>query len=95
MGKLPRVSGNQLIKYLVNKKGFHISHRKGSHVSLRNDLTHRFTSIPSKNEDLGTGLLRQILEDCAITRDEFIADYESRVVYLMVSVHPWQSLFEN
>ncbi|MDE1764769.1 MAG: type II toxin-antitoxin system HicA family toxin [Thaumarchaeota archaeon] len=80
MDKLPKVSGNQLIKYLVNKKGFRISHRKGSHVSLRNDVNHRFTSIPSKNEDLGTGLLLQIIEDCGIAREEFIVDYQKNLV---------------
>ncbi|MEM3090008.1 MAG: hypothetical protein QXY22_05510 [Candidatus Nitrosotenuis sp.] len=46
MGKIPRVSGNQLIKYLVNKKGFQVSHRKGSHVSLHKS-THKFTPVPS------------------------------------------------
>jgi predicted RNA binding protein YcfA (HicA-like mRNA interferase family) len=74
--KLPRVSGNHLIKYLVNKKGFVISHRKGSHVSLLNDTTHRFTSVPSKSDELGIGLLGQILEDCGITREEFIQDIQ-------------------
>ncbi|QLH08590.1 type II toxin-antitoxin system HicA family toxin [Candidatus Nitrosotenuis sp. DW1] len=77
MGKIPRVSGNQLIKYLVNKKGFQVSHRKGSHVSLQHDTKHTFTSIPSKNDDLGTGLMLQILDDCGITREEFISDYQS------------------
>jgi predicted RNA binding protein YcfA (HicA-like mRNA interferase family) len=80
VNKLPRISGNQLIKYLVNKKEFRISNRKGSHVSLRNDVNHRFTSIPSKNEDLGTGLLLQILQDCSITREEFIVDYQKNLV---------------
>lgn len=77
MGKIPRVSGNQLIKYLINKKGFQMSHRKGSHVSLQHDDKHKFTSIPSKNDDLGTGLMLQILDDCGITREEFISDYQS------------------
>jgi predicted RNA binding protein YcfA (HicA-like mRNA interferase family) len=80
MGKIPRVSGNQLIKYLVNKKGFQISHRKGSHVSLRNENKQRFTSVPSKNDDLGTGLMLQILDDCGITREEFISDYQNRLL---------------
>jgi predicted RNA binding protein YcfA (HicA-like mRNA interferase family) len=77
MGKIPRVSGNQLIKYLVNKKGFQVSHRKGSHVSLHNESTHKFTSVPSKNDDLGTGLMLQILDDCGIARDEFVSDYQN------------------
>ncbi len=75
--KIPRVSGNQLIKYLVNKKGFLVSHRKGSHVSLHNDAEHKFTSVPSKNDKLGTGLMLQILDDCGITREEFIQDYQN------------------
>jgi predicted RNA binding protein YcfA (HicA-like mRNA interferase family) len=77
MGKIPRVSGNQLIKYLVNKKGFQISHRKGSHVSLQHNNKHKFTSIPSKSDELGTGLMLQILDDCGITREEFISDYQN------------------
>jgi len=68
VSKLPRVSGNMMIKYLVNKKGFRKSHQKGSHVSLRNDGMSRFTSVPSKNDELGTGLTKQILDDCGITR---------------------------
>ncbi len=80
MSKLPRVSGNHIIKYLVNKKGFRVSHRKGSHVSLRNDNTQRFTSVPSKNDELGTGLLGQILDDCGISRTEFVQDYHNKLV---------------
>ncbi|HEX5457893.1 MAG TPA: type II toxin-antitoxin system HicA family toxin [Candidatus Nitrosotalea sp.] len=80
MTKLPRVTGNQLIKYLINKKGFRQSHQKGSHVSLRNDISNRFTSVPAKNKELGTGLTRQILEDCGITRNEFVQDYQDGAI---------------
>ena len=80
MSKLPRVTGNQMIKYLTNKKGFRISHQKGRHVSLRNDNTRRFTSVPSKNEELGTGLTKQILDDCGINRDEFTQDYHNGLI---------------
>lgn len=80
MSKLPRVTGNQLIKYLINKKGFRISHQKGSHVSLYSDSTHRFTSVPSKNEELGTGLIRQILDDCGIDRITFSQDYQNGLI---------------
>ena len=69
-----------MIKYLVNKKGFRKSHQKGSHVSLRNDDTNRFTSVPAKNEELGTGLTKQILDDCGITRDEFMHDYQNGLI---------------
>ncbi|MDH2908296.1 MAG: type II toxin-antitoxin system HicA family toxin [Candidatus Nitrosotalea sp.] len=80
MSKLPRVSGNAIIKYLVNKKGFCISHQKGSHVSLRNDDSNRFTSVPAKNDELGIGLTKQILDDCGITRDEFTQDYQNGLI---------------
>ena len=80
MSKLPRVSGNAMIKYLVNKKGFRKSHQKGSHVSLRNERMGRFTSVPSKNDELGTGLTKQILDDCGITREEFTLDYQNGLI---------------
>ena len=81
MSKLPRVSGNALIKYLVNKKGFQISHQKGSHVSLHGGGDrNKFTSVPSKNEELGVGLIQQILDDCEITRDDFITDYQNGLI---------------
>jgi predicted RNA binding protein YcfA (HicA-like mRNA interferase family) len=69
-----------VIKYLVNKKGFQISHQKGSHVSLCNDDSNRFTSVPAKNDELGTGLTKQILDDCAIIRDEFTQDYQNGLI---------------
>lgn len=80
MSKLPRVSGNAIIKYLVNKKGFQISHQKGSHVSLRNYDLNKFTSVPAKNDELGIGLIKQILEDCGITRDDFTLDYQNGLI---------------
>ncbi len=80
MSKLPRVSGNVLIKYLVNKKVFRISRQKGSHVSLRNDELNRFTSVPAKNGELGAGLTKQILDDCGIIRDEFTLDYQNGLI---------------
>lgn len=80
MTKLPRVTGNQLIKYLINKKGFRNTHQKGSHVSLRHDVENKFTSIPAKNEVLGPGLSMQILNDCGISREEFTLDYQHGLI---------------
>ena len=80
MSKLPRVSGNVIIKYPINKKEVQISHQKGSHVSLRNYDLNRFTSVPAKNGELGIGLIKQILEDCGITRDDFTLDYQNGLI---------------
>ncbi|MHB8546773.1 MAG: type II toxin-antitoxin system HicA family toxin [Nitrosotalea sp.] len=40
----------------------------------------RFTSVPAKNDELGTGLIKQILDDCGITRDEFTLDYQNGLI---------------
>ena len=80
MSKLTRVTDNPMMKYLTNKKGFGISHQKGQYVSLHNDDTHRFTSVPTKNEELGTGLTKQILNDCRIDRDGFTRDHHNRLI---------------
>jgi predicted RNA binding protein YcfA (HicA-like mRNA interferase family) len=70
--KLPRITGNQMIKYLVNKKGFVKTAQKGSHVSLHSN--DRWTTVPAKNEELGPGLILTILDDAGISRDDFILE---------------------
>ena len=45
MNKIPRITGNVMVKYLI-KKGFSVSSRKESHVTLRCD--HISKTIPAK-----------------------------------------------
>ncbi|MGI0009582.1 MAG: type II toxin-antitoxin system HicA family toxin [Nitrosopumilaceae archaeon] len=78
MTKLPRITGNQMIKYLVNKKGFTKTAQKGSHVSLRSN--DRWTTVPAKNEALGPGLILTILDDAGIGRDDFIHDWQNGLI---------------
>ena len=54
MTKIPRISGNAMIKYLI-KKGCIITNRKGSHVVLRRD--HVPVSVPAGSNKLKIGLL--------------------------------------
>lgn len=69
MSKLPSLTGNQLIKAL-QKIGFDVARVKGSHHILIH-VDGRRTVVPvHSGEDIGTGLLSQILRDCQITRDE-------------------------
>ncbi len=75
--KIPKVSGNEMIKYLI-KNGYVVTHRKGSHVTLRNNEL--FTTIPAKNHKLGIGLLLKILSNITISREEFIEDYDSGII---------------
>jgi len=77
MTKIPRISGNVMIKYLT-QKGFSITHRKGSHVTLRKNNT--FTTVPAGNNTLKTGLLLGILGDVMISREEFVNDYNVGLV---------------
>jgi predicted RNA binding protein YcfA (HicA-like mRNA interferase family) len=69
MSKLPSLTASQLISAL-QKIGFIIARVKGSH----NILIHadgRRTVIPvHSGQDIGIGLLSQILRDCQLTKDE-------------------------
>ena len=78
MTKLPRITGNQMIKYLVNKKGFVKTAQRGSHVSLHSN--DRWTTVPAKNEELGPGLILTILDDVGISRDDFIHDWQNGLI---------------
>ena len=75
--KFPRITGDQMIKYLI-KKGFTAIRQRGSHVSMRNDNI--FTSVPRKTSKLGIGLTFTILKDSFISKDEFLEDYKQGLV---------------
>jgi len=69
MSKLPRITGNQLIKAL-QKLDFVVARIKGSHHVLIHEDGRRTVVPVHSGEDIGNGLLSQILKDCQITRDE-------------------------
>ena len=73
MPRLPVVAGSDLVKYLASK-GFHPVRQKGSHLFLRSD-DGRYTTIPMRN-DIGPGLLLQILADVGITREQFMEEWD-------------------
>ncbi len=70
MTRLPRVRATQVITAL-HKVGFDVVRVKGSHhVLARSDG--RTTVVPvHAGEDVGPGLLRQILRDADLTVDQF------------------------
>ncbi len=74
MTKIPKISGNAMIRYLV-KKRFTILRQRGSHVRLRKDSM--FVTVPAGNSRLKTGTLLGLLGEIGIDRDEFIQDYEN------------------
>lgn len=56
----------------LQKAGFDVVRRKGSHVLVRHP-DGRTTVVPvHKGEDLGRGLLRKIIHDADLTKEEFL-----------------------
>ena len=56
----------------LQKAGFDVLRQRGSHVFLRHP-DGRATVVPiHKGEDLGRGLLRKIIHDAELTREEFL-----------------------
>lgn len=70
--KLPVISGKELIKILYKDFNFRPIRQKGDHVTITNDSI--FVTVPLHDE-LDTGTLKSILEDCRISREEFLEFY--------------------
>ncbi|NJL84495.1 MAG: type II toxin-antitoxin system HicA family toxin [Chloroflexaceae bacterium] len=69
MSKLPSPTGEQLIRGL-RKAGFVVARIKGSHHILIHPDGRRTVVPVHSGENIGSGLLSQILRDCNITKDE-------------------------
>ncbi|MBC8456687.1 MAG: type II toxin-antitoxin system HicA family toxin [Deltaproteobacteria bacterium] len=71
MSKLPILSGREVIK-ILSKIGFEVVRQRGSHVYLRY-ADGRATVVPiHKGRDIDRGLLRKVIRDAKISRDEFL-----------------------
>lgn len=69
--KLKPVASEKLIKVL-EKIGFARARQKGSHVFLKHP-DGRATVVPvHKGEEIGRGLLRKIIKDAKLSREEFL-----------------------
>lgn len=65
------VKAEKVIKILI-KIGFKPVRRRGSHVILRRE-DGRVTVVPvHKGEEIGRGLLRKIIKDAGLSRDDFL-----------------------
>ena len=70
MGKLPRLTGKEVIAAL-RKIDFDVIRIRGSHHFVQHP-DGRCTVVPvHSGETLGIGLLNQILKDCQVDRDDF------------------------
>jgi predicted RNA binding protein YcfA (HicA-like mRNA interferase family) len=68
--KLVPVSGRELCK-LVEKLGFQKVHQVGSHVRYVHPDGRKTTIPVHGNEDLGKGLILEILKQIKLTREDF------------------------
>lgn len=70
MPKLPRIKARELIK-ILNKLGFEEIRQRGSHKFFKHP-DGRVTTVPfHQQEELGVGLLRDILNQIQISPEEF------------------------
>ena len=77
MSKIPKISGNVMVRYL-QRKGFVITQRKGSHATLKNSDT--ITIVPLGNKILPIGTQHKILSYADISREEFVYDHNNGIV---------------
>jgi predicted RNA binding protein YcfA (HicA-like mRNA interferase family) len=69
MHRLPIISGDDFVK-AMSKIGYQWDHTEGSHMILFHPSRGRL-SIP-RHKELGRGLLRALVRDTGLTRDEFL-----------------------
>ena len=69
MARLPVISGDEFVK-VMNKMGYVWDHTEGSHMILLHPSRHRL-SVP-RHKELGRGLLRSLIRDAGLSREEFI-----------------------
>ena len=72
MSKLPRgLSGKEVIKAL-ERVGFYIKRRKGSHIVLRRDSPFAQVVVPD-HKSIDTGTLASILDGAGLSVEDFIS----------------------
>ena len=69
MPRLPIISGGDFVK-AVQKVGYVWDHTEGSHMILLHPSGRRL-SVP-RHKELGRGLLRFLIRDVGLSREEFI-----------------------
>jgi len=71
MSKLPILTGEKIVKTL-QKAGFEIIRQRGSHMLLRHRDGRTTVTPIHKGSDVDRGLLRKIINDADLTREEFV-----------------------
>lgn len=69
MPRLPIISGDEFVK-AIEKIGYIWDHTEGSHMILLHHSGRRL-SVP-RHRELGRGLLRALIKDAGLSRDDFL-----------------------
>jgi predicted RNA binding protein YcfA (HicA-like mRNA interferase family) len=69
--KLPIVTAITVIRFF-NYSGFKLKRQKGSHKFFRHPDGRTITIPDHTGENLGRGILKKILSDVDVSRDEFL-----------------------
>ena len=71
--KLPKLSGQEIVKILVKEFGFEISRQRGSHVVLKKmEKGKKIVTIVPLHEEVKPGTLLGILRLARIRKEEFL-----------------------
>ena len=71
MPKIPPLSPEKLIK-ILQKVGFRTIRQKGSHVIMMNNKRTRIVIPVHPGREVKPGLVRAIIKEAGITREEFM-----------------------
>jgi len=72
MPRLPVLKATELIRAL-ERAGFQVIRQKGSHVRMKHPDGRVVTVPVHPGQDIGRGLLRKVIRDAELTRDELVA----------------------
>jgi predicted RNA binding protein YcfA (HicA-like mRNA interferase family) len=75
--KLPILSAREVIK-ILEKQGFVPARQEGSHIFFKNPDGRTATVPDHPGRDLSRGILRKIIRDMGITREQFIRLYKGK-----------------
>ena len=69
MARLPLISGDEFVR-ILRRAGFAWDHTEGSHMILLHPNGRRLSVF--RHRELGRGLLRSLIRDANLTREEFV-----------------------
>ncbi len=74
MSKLPKVSGEEMVKILVKEFGFKVGRQRGSHITLvKYESGRKIVTVVPLHRELKPGTILGILKLAEISRDEFLS----------------------